>query len=356
MTGLLNDLMRDRADHLEAPEVDLAAVTRDGERAVRRRRTAAVGGVAAASLVAVVSGAALVGARGGGDGEVATSPPAGARPLTWTTGRTLHTAGGESVDLAGEVRAWVWVGDDVVYTDPAHRVHLWRDARDQVVGETAPPDTDLAEVVSDGTSVAWVGADRRVVRYDVTDGATVRGPALPGERPRVTAIDGAEVYLADSAGVYAWRSTEPDRYETLGTDPGAVVLDAESGTLVRTAPFRTILLEREGTTLHVSAREFADLSPDARLVSLEDGDVGKVVDTTTGEEVTLDHGHEWAVGYQWLGPTTVATLAFDGTDDEASMDGWLLTCDAVTGDCSPAEHMGGVGEFQLPAGLHFTAP
>jgi hypothetical protein len=356
MTGLLNDLMRDRADHLEAPEVDLAAITRDGERAVRRRRTAVVGSVAAASVVAVVSAAALLGTRGGDDGQVAGSPPAGAQPLTWTTGRTLHTAGGESVDLAAEVRAWAWVGDDVVYTDPGHRVHLWRDGRDELIGETLPPKTDLAELVSDRTFIAWVGPDRRVVRYDVTDGTTVRGPALPGERPRVTAIDGAEVYLADSAGVYAWRSPERDGYETLGDDPGAVVLDAESGTLVRTAPFRTILLEREGETLHVSAREFADLSPDARRVSLEDQDVGKVVDTTTGEEVTLDHGHEWAVGYQWLGPTTVATLAFDGIDDEPSMDGWLLTCDALTGACAPAEHLGAVGEFQLPAGLHFTAP
>ena len=356
MTGLLIDLLRDRADHLEAPEVDLAAVTRDGERTVRRRRTAVVGGVAAASVVAVVSGAALVGTRGGGDGEVATSPPAGARPLTWTTGRTLHTAGGESVDLADEVRAWVWVGDDVVYTDPGHRVHLWRDGRDQVVGVTAPLDTDLAEVVSDGTSVAWVGADRRVVRYDVTDGTTVRGPALPGRRLRVTAMDGDAVYLADSAGVYAWQPSTPGSYRTLGTDPGAAVLDAELGTVVRTAPGRTVLLEREGTTLHVSSREFADLSPDARLVSLEDRDVGKVVDTTTGREVTLDHGHEWAVGYQWLGPTTVATLAFDGMDDEATMDGWLLTCDAVSGACSPGEDLPPLGDFQLPAGMHLGAP
>ena len=355
MTGLLTDLMRDRADHLDAPEVDLAAITRDGDRVVRRRRTAVVGGLAAAAVVAVVTGAALLGGGGGG-GDVVAGPPADAEPLTWTTGRTLHTAGGASVELAADVRAWTWVGDDVVYTDPGHRVHLWRAGRDRVVGDTAAPDTDLAELVSDGTFVAWIRPDRRVLRYDVTDGTTVRGPALPGKRPRVTAIDGAEVYLADSAGVYAWRPSDPDGFETLGTDPGAVVLDAESGILVRTAPFRTILLEREGRTLHVSAREFADLSPDARLVSLEDTDTGKVVDTTTGDEVTLDHGHEWAVGYQWLGPTTVATLAFDGVDDEQSMDGWLLTCDAVTGACSPAEHLPTVGGFQLPAGLHLAPP
>ena len=32
MTGLLNDLLRDRADHLDAPELDLAVITRDGDR------------------------------------------------------------------------------------------------------------------------------------------------------------------------------------------------------------------------------------------------------------------------------------------------------------------------------------
>jgi hypothetical protein len=354
MTGLLTDLLRERADHLEAPEVELAAIIRDGERVVRRRRTAVVGGLAAASVVAVVTGAALFGT--GGDGDLAGRPSAAAQPLTWTTGRTLHTIGGKPVDLAANVRAWVWVGDAVVYTGPDHRVHLWQDGRDQVVGETAAPETDLAELVSDGTFAAWIGPAGRVLRYDVSDGTTVRGPALPGDRPRVTAIDGADVYLADSAGVYAWRPTDPDSYETLGTDPRAVVLDAESGILVRTAPGRTVLLEREGRTLHVSSREFADLSPDARLVSLEDTDAGTIVDTTTGREVSLDHGHEWAVGYQWLGPTTVAALAFDGVDDEASMDGWLLTCDALTGACSPGEHLPTLGDFQLPAGLHLAAP
>jgi hypothetical protein len=195
------------------------------------------------------------------------------------------------------------------------------------------------------------------VRYDVADGTSVRGTALPGERPRVTALDGADVYLADSAGAYVWRPTDPYRYETLGTDPRAVVLDAESGLLVRSAPGRTVLLEREGRTLHVSAREFADLSPDARLVSLEDADVATVVDATTAQEVTLDHGHEWAVGYQWLDATTVAALALDGLDrldSGGAVDGWLLTCDASTGACAPAEHLPALGDFQLPAGLHLA--
>ena len=38
------------------------------------------------------------------------------------------------------------------------------------------------------------------------------------------------------------------------------------------------------------------------------------------------------------------------------MDGWLLTCDALTGACSPGEHLPTLGDFQLPAGLHLAAP
>ncbi|WP_248581442.1 hypothetical protein [Nocardioides sp. InS609-2] len=56
MTGLLSDLMHDRADTLAAPELDLDALMRDGQRRVVRRRTAFVGGGAALAVVAVVAG------------------------------------------------------------------------------------------------------------------------------------------------------------------------------------------------------------------------------------------------------------------------------------------------------------
>ncbi|MDR7254469.1 hypothetical protein J2X46_003462 [Nocardioides sp. BE266] len=353
MTGLLTDLMHDRADRLDGPEVDLAAITRDGDRVVRRRRTAVVG-VAAASVLAVVTGAALFGGGPARDTDVvATGPIAQLDLLSWTSGRVLHTGNGATVELDADVRAWVWVGDSVVYTDPSGRVHLWQGGVEREIG-TALAQGDLAELVTDGTFVAWVGADHRLVRYDVTEGTLVRAPAMPGDRLRVTAIDGAMVYAADTEGVYAWRPTELNSYQTLGTDPRAVVLDAENGTLVRTAPGRTVVLERDGDTLLVAAREFADLSPDAGLLSVEDKDRGLVVDTDSGVEVTLDHGHEWAIGYQWLDATTVAVLAFDGINEDEVMDASLLTCDALTGACAEGEHLGAVGQWQLPAGIHLA--
>ncbi|KQV69849.1 hypothetical protein ASC64_08535 [Nocardioides sp. Root122] len=353
MTGLLTDLMRERADHLDAPELDLAAITRDGDRVVRRRRTAVVGGVAAASVLVVVAGAAVLGGRASDDAVVAAGPVAELDQLSWTTGRVLHTGSGATVALDTDVRAWVWVGDSVVYTDPSGRVHLWQGGMERIIG-SAVAEGDLAELVTDATFVAWVDADRRLVRYDVTDGTLVRGPSMPGSRLRATAIDGATVYAADSEGVYAWQPSDPDAYRALGTDPRAVVLDAENGTLVRTAPGRTVVFERDGDTLLVAAREFAELSPDARLLSVEDDDAGLVVDTASGVEVSLDTGHEWAIGYRWMDATTVATLAFDGVGGE-DMDGWLLACDAVTGACSRGEQLPALGGFQLPIGIHFAA-
>lgn len=353
MTGMLTDLMRARADDLDAPEVDVAAITGAGDRVVRRRRSAAVAGVAAAAVVTVVAGGALL-RDGGPDDLVADGPVAQLDLLSWTTGRMLHTGTGASVELDTDVRAWVWVGDSIVYTDPSGRVRLWQGGTERVIG-TAVPEGDLAELVTDATFVAWVGPDRRLVRYDLSDGRPVRSPSMPGTRLRVTSIDGATVYAADSDGVYAWQPSAPDSYRTLGTDPRAVVLDAENGTLVRTAPGRTVVLERDGDTLLVAAREFADLSPDGRLLSLEDKDVGVVVDTDSGVEVPLDHGHEWAVGYQWLDATTVAVLALDEVDDETSMQGRLLACDATTGACSRSDswQSARMGTFQLPVGIHF---
>ena len=47
MTGLLKDVMHDRADSLDAPDLDVAAMLRDGDRQVRRRLTGVVGAAAA---------------------------------------------------------------------------------------------------------------------------------------------------------------------------------------------------------------------------------------------------------------------------------------------------------------------
>lgn len=358
MTGLLTDVMRERAEHLGAPHLDLAEITRDGDRRVRRRRTALVGGVAAAALVAVFTVPALGG--GASDGPrrdvVADGSAVDPQPLAWIERGVLHVIGRPDVDLGVDVRAWVWVGDDIVLTDSQHRVRLWTGDALDVIGRTAPAESDRPELVSDGTFAAWTSEDQRVVRYDVATGELVQAPQLPGRRPRVTAVDGAQVYAIDTEGVYAWQPTTPDSYRTLEGDRGEV-LDAEDGTTVRKVDTENrAVLARDGELVQLSTREFANLSPDGSLVAVENDDLGQVVDAVTGATVPFEHGHEWAVGYQWLDASTLAVLAFDGIEEDTAETAWLLTCDGHTGVCDRpgTEIPAGYGDFQLPLGIHFT--
>lgn len=357
MTGLLTDLLHDRADRLGAPDLDLAEITRDGDRRVRRRRTTLAGGLAAVAALAavVVPSSVLDGDEPARRDLVADGTTRDPQQLAWVTGSVLHRQGQPDVDLGVDVRAWVWVGDDIALTDFQHRVRLWDGSALDDLGPSASTESDLPELVSDGTSVAWVSPGERVMRYDVSDGTLALSPELPGSGPRVTAMDGANVYAVDTAGVYAWQPSSPDAYRTLSTDPEDAVMDAESGTLVRGTVGNDVVLTRDDSSIDLATREFANLSPDGSLVAIEKDDVGQVVDAVTGEARPLDHGHDWAVGYQWLDPDTLAVLAFDRVDDSDST-AWLLTCDVPTGTCdSPGTEVPpGYGDFQLPMGIHFT--
>jgi hypothetical protein len=355
MTGMLKDVLHERADELGPPDLDLAAITGAGDRRARRRRTALVGGLAAAAVLAALAVPAAL--AGGDDGPrrdlAADGTAAGPAGLAWITGSTLHRPGLADVDLGVDVRAWVWVGDAVAFTDDQHRVRLWTGDALDVIGRTRGVPPDKVELVADGGLVGWVDADRGLTAYDVATGRTSSAPVVPGHPARVTATDGSTVYGADVRGTIALRPGD-DRVEVLSGDIGNV-LDAEDGTLVRQRDDRDKLVIGGANRVPIEAGEFVDLSPDARLVSVELDDAGRVLDAATGEARPFDHGHEWAVGYQWLDATTLAVLAFDGLDDDGAEQAWLLTCDGTTGECGqgttvPARY----GEVQLPVGVHFS--
>lgn len=359
MTGMLDDLLRERADEAGSPHLDLAAITRDGERRVRRRRTLLGGGVAAAAAVAVLAGTSLLGGTSpspdSGQDLVADGTDAAPVALSWTEGSVLHRLGQPDADLGVDVRAWVWAGDAVVFTDPQHRVRLWTGDALDVVGTSATPPREDAELVADGSFAAWSDTEGRLVRLDAATGETVTSPTIPGSGVRVTAIDGSQVYAASSAGVYAWQPTAPDSYRLLGDDPEAVVLDAEGGTLVRATPGGGASVERGRERVQVPTDEFANLSPDGRLISVEDGDAGRLLEIPSGVERPLTQDHEWAIAYQWLDGSSLAVMAFDGIDDDATMTGVLTTC-STDGACGgPEQDLPPVGEFQLPIGTHFTS-
>lgn len=357
MTGMLQDLLHERADGLDAPHVDLATITRDGERRVRRRRTATLGGLAAAAVV-VAGGVAVLGGGAGGAPDtrrdrVADGTDAHPLALAWVTGSTLHRVGEPDVDLGVDVRAWVWAGDDVVFTDPERRVRVWSGDALDVVGEVGEPEADDAELVADDTQVAWVDPDGRPVRLDVATGDTVTGPRLPGRDVRLTAMDGATVYAASSEGVHTWQPVTPEAYQRLGTDPGGVVIDAQAGTLLRSTGDRTARATGPGRSLTLTVDSFAHLSPDGGHVVAESDDTGVLLDTASGERTDLDTGFAWALPFQWLDNDTVAVLAFSGVDGDGEEVAHLLPCTVSTGACGEPVTLD--GGFQLPLGTHLDS-
>jgi hypothetical protein len=352
MTGLLTDLMHDRADHLDAPDLDLARITRDGDRRVRRRRTTLVGGIAAAVAIGVVAVPSLAGDGDGGREArdlVADGTAAAPVPLSWTTGSTLRRSGAPDVDLGVDVRAWVWVGEAVALTDDERRVLLWTDGALEEVGTAARPDPDDAELVADGARVAWVDPDRRLVLLDTASGETSTQDVSSAGDVRVTALDGDAVYAVGGDGVLAW-DTRTGEVEVLDPSGKAVVIDAEDGTLLRALPGRRARVEGPGRDLTLTTDSFANLSPDGAHVVAESNDEGILLDTSTGDRVPLATGYDWALPFQWLDADAVAVLAFSfGEDTEEP---FLVRCVVSTGACDEGEPL--EPGFQLPAGLHFA--
>lgn len=357
MTGLLKDLMHDRADHLDAPDLDLGTITRTGDRRVRRRRAALAGGLAAAAVVAGLAIPALL-PGDGGDGVDRVTDGTDAAPvaLSWITGSTLHRVGQPDIDLGVGVRAWVWAGDAVVFTDSERGVHVWQDGQTRSIGTTTAGAPDDAELVADGSSVAWIDERRGLSIHDLASDETWSVMLDQGMAPaRVTALDGGTVYATDDRGVLTWAIGAEERVQVLDTD--GVVLDAENGTMVRRTKDGGARVTGPGRSVTFTVDSFANLSPAGTFVMAESNDEGIVLDTATGARIDLDSGHEWSLPYQWLDDGTVAVLAFDGIN-RANGDprAYLQSCEMATGDCTDpgTEIPATFGAVQLPGGVHFA--
>lgn len=360
MTGLLHALLDDRAEDVGAPDLDLHAIMRNGERRVRRRRTAWASGVAATAVAAAVTGWAVLPGGAGGDSDlVADGTDRSPVALSWVTGSTLHRVGEADLDLGDDVQAWVWAGRSVAYVDDQGAVHLVSpDGSRESLGKVVRPDHDDAWLVSDADSVSWVDVDDG---YTVVDTATddrhsladVRASARQGAR--VTALDAGVVYGVDDRGVFSW-DTASGEVAVLDENRSRVVLDAEAGTTVQLRRDRTGRVEGPGRNVELTVDSVANLAPDGALVMAESNDEGLVLDTATGERIQLSTGHDWALPYQWLDDETVAVLAFDGIDgDPEDMSTFLQTCRTATGACDGAGVLVPMrqGSFQLPIGVHF---
>lgn len=359
MTGLLNDLMHERADSIGDPQLDLASITRAAERRVRGRRTAWAGGVAASALLATAIGSAILPGDGASDrGErIADGTDEAPVALAWVTGRTLHRAGEPDADLGSPVRSWLWAGRTAAFVDTDRHVRVWDGSASDPLGSIVPVESDNGsrELVADGSRVAWADAEDGFTVHDV---ATGDGQSIPaqGAEPQVTALDGEVLYAVDGRGVLAWH-LDTDVVEVLDPDPSKLVLDAEAGTIAQATGSRKARVTGPGRDLTLAVDDFANLSPDGALVMAESDDEGVLVDTATADRLDIDHGHEWGLPFQWLDDDSVAMLAFDGVQGEGrDLKGYLLRCSVRDGSCeTPGQPMTGeLGSWQLPVGIHFT--
>jgi hypothetical protein len=351
VTGLLKDVMHDRADSLDAPALALAAMVRDGDRRVAHRRGAAGLGLAAAAAAVVAFGLPAVW-PGDGTRAVEESPFAAAfraHAPAYARGSTVHVDG-RTFDVGHEVFALVQSSAGVVFTDPEGTV--WASDGSGAPAEVGRTHATHPSLEADGSLVAWTERDGDLPVYAVLDQATGTGvvrsslSATSGmgrlrddpDPALVYAVDGGTVYVRDSRGLVAW-DPATDAQRVVGPAGGFTVDDVKAGMIAHStdagrsgqATYRVGPALGEGTVLD-AWNGFA-LSPDGRwLIGESDPDEAAVYDTTTGRatDARVD-GYSFFVGYGWADEDTYVGLGLNKPYDAASVD--LLSCD-VGGGCT----------------------
>lgn len=359
MTEMLKQLMHEQASAPHFDPVDLDALTRVGDRRVRRRRFgSAVAGVAAVAVLATATTLAS-------DREDETAPvvdtPAVQQQLTWSAGSTIH-AGDTSLETGRDVSSFVRTSVGYAMTDDAGNV---LSVRGDDVTEVGTVDAEHPFLVSDpdGPLTGWVevvdGQPGFMVHDQETgattryDDATARGMGTLADEADAAyfyAIDGRTAYWRDRRGAVA-----------VDLDTGDVrVVDAKALNGFDIAAVRDglIAFSGQGTTIGTSRTGGVRLpeaygtvgvfSPDLAYYS-SDADEPSVWDLETRERVRLQlDGYSFAVGYEWLDADTLAVLGL--RNQKAPFE--LLSCAVPEGSCTAEVELPGKtpGAFALPVG------
>lgn len=373
MTGLLKDVMTERADRLESPTIDLEAITRNGNQRVRRNRLAAVAATATLGAVVALGASSLPKLQQAdpADDQVMRPPVAS---VSWSHGPVIHS-GDHSVDVGREVYAYVKTDIGYVFSDPDGTVWSWVDGELEEVGTVVHSSKNIDHLKSDGTLAGWVesGAAGRP-RFAILDqrtGAVIHDDTATegmdigsdGRDPAyLIAFDDGVAYWRDSRGLVAF-DVAAQRARVLGGPSDARQLyDVESGKFVRTND------EDSGPTVvstNIDANRPTypvtrdDLSPGGRyLRDFADGDGVRirVVDTQTGRSSTLVwRGTSYqSMIAQWIDADSFVVVV-DRVADGSVLD--LLTCDVRSQRCEVTDAaVGSENEVQLPLGGHWGTP
>ncbi len=358
MTGLLTDVLRERADAAPMPPIDLDAIVRVGDRRVRRRRLAT--GVAAVVVAgAVATGSLTASHLWETEGSLAADGFVPTREPTFATGSTIHE-GSRSFDVGVPVASYVQTDAGVVLTSHNGDVRFYDGTTSDVVGRA---EGGRLSADDSGSLVAWTErADDGHPQYVVHDFATGDEVARVDDQAAGASIEpsdqGAEIFAVDDGSVYWSHGSDLVRYDVesgaetvVGTatpweDPAtkddAVVtrlLDAASGTLAWTVdggPRWGIAAGAEIDTARPVLAEATTghLSPDGRLLAAEEHDTLSVYATDDGQalEPTVE-GYRYHLGFAWTGDDVLAVLALREYD-ETTASGDILRCDISDDACT----------------------
>lgn len=346
MTGLLKDVMTERADRLDSPAVDVDAITRAGDRTVRRLRVA---GLAAGTAAAVGIGFAGQLFSWPSDDDGSSTTVAQSRPavVSWAIGSEIHTEE-ETIDVGHAVQAYVRTDVGFVVQDGDGTVWSVTSGEPKRVGATP---VDGSGLTADGSLAGWVefpaGEAPRFVVLDQKTGSIVRNSeatetgmsklADEANPAYLYAIDGRTAYWRDTRGLVRY-DVDTDESTVIGPAVNGFDLsDVDEGLLVRPdeggLESRTIVSanpDADEPAFPVTAPAY--LSPRATYLMSENTDDFTVFEIATGKELApteAKRDYSFFTGFEWLDDERY--VAMGQTAEDQPVD--LLTCVAATGEC-----------------------
>jgi hypothetical protein len=367
MTGVLKQTMDERADRLGGIPVDLEAITREGDRRVRRRRSVTAG-VAGVLVTAAIMIPFVVNRDTGGVPDDRDRVAVGTAPrLSYAVGSVIHHDG-RTTDVGHRVRAFVATGKGFVSVDPKGVVWSTVGSQTTQVGKNVTGSGRV--LVGDGDWVGWVERPRDAtptfvfVNQAEDDGLTIaESDAEHADQWSVRAIDGDTAYYQTSRGTLSQPLVGRHRATTLSTDDKVTIDDVEDGVIlfevegpqgrVRTyagtdLADRGTPLKNEGGDLspgatHVMSENSATRSDDFTLRRLDDG-----ADAAPKQE--QDYG--FFLGYAWVDDDTYTAFGIASVADEGATTIDLLTCSAADRRCEVEKRDLDWKGIQFPIGEH----
>lgn len=353
----LQDLLARRADAVESPTFDPAAVRAGAERRIRRTRITAAGAALVLAIAMLMT--ALVVDRSQDETAPVNRPDAdgltwtpGSRPVTYGEGRTLHLGTREidtrldflSVTPTDDGAALTTIDGGIWFTDgeTVERIGTTLPGRVRPDGVAWLAGSPRDWVVTDtaGSLMAWLEypaerADRpELVVFDsgtraVLDRRTIEVPDRGSAA--ILAVAGRGVFVADDSHGFP----EPDSLRRYDVDTGTFEpVDAADVAAARRGVSPVLVVgpsAEDGRLLHPEGDLGSANSVDTLTVD-DDSRLDELVDPHTGEdvEIRVPEGYESGVLWflQWVDDDRFTLIAADGAPV-----GDLLVCQISEGRC-----------------------